>query len=1041
MTSILYEDGAEQRQRLRQRVTAIVKHVARLLPDQGPIGMFIHHNTLHAFQHLPFHQAVAEASRLYGTEPYMQESAYRSALQRGRIRFHDLRQVLQSEDTPAPPGYPEALLPFGTLQELSLRFELSAEDAPVRRFLMEEMGRLRAFRSDIPAEARERLLQESIPWLRAMLERGELSEVALALTGTHDVAAATAQLRTTLELGLNRAHLLRQLERDPQGLVLHGLWTLCRQHLDDQETDTCAPVEQLRVSPRLSLVTGEDLDRQVHRVLIPMLEGFLDQGQAYWPMPGRERGFYLASRDLLSIGAAPPIPWLRLAGVAFQQQAQRHLDAVDVIVDELESLGAEEHLWEDLLLETALTLKGWAGMMARLERRPDELRDHPVPARLADFLAVRLTLDRAAVMELVRRTYGRQVSLVDLPTQLGAPAAPDGGQLAWRTFQLCEVAGLSPPRLLEASTQELEGLGAGLTWFNELERRRIFHEAYERRHRKEVLAGMQQNAALQNQIEPVPAKVQFIFCIDEREESIRRHLEELDPAYETLGAVGFYNFPIAFKGIDHVHPDRLCPAVQRPIRAVVEVPAQEPERTLRRRRDKRSQLGRALWSGYRGSRSLGNGFLWSALGGWVAALPLITRLVSPRHAARARELVEQAWAPKPTTRLVALRDTPHGAGEQGLPVGFDPAEAAHRVFQVLEEMGITTGLAELVVVLGHGSTSWNNPHGSSYECGACSGHKGGTNARLFAQAANHPEVRAELAKLGAPVPTTTWFVGGIHDTANCDVELYDLDLVPTSHREVLEEATRALDAARTLSAHERCRRFESAPLQLSPAAALRHVQARAQSLAQPRPEYGHCTNAVCYVGRRWNTRGLFLDRRAFLVSYNPDGDPHGQILERILTSVAPVGAGISLEYYFSFVDNEGYGCGTKLPHNVTALLGVMNGHLSDLRTGLPRQVVEIHEPVRLLTVVETTPECIIEIAERQPVIQELVGNQWIQLATFNPRTGAMHVFQHGSFRSFEPDADATLSQVQTSRDWYGGHREHLPLARVLAGLTQGGQSC
>ena len=48
------------------------------------------------------------------------------------------------------------------------------------------------------------------------------------------------------------------------------------------------------------------------------------------------------------------------------------------------------------------------------------------------------------------------------------------------------------------------------------------------------------------------------------------------------------------------------------------------------------------------------------------------------------------------------------------------------------------------------------------------------------------------------------------------------------------------------------------------------------------------------------------------------------------------------------MDNTGYGCGTKLPHNIAALLGVMDGATSDLRTGLPWQMVEIHEPMRLL---------------------------------------------------------------------------------------------
>ena len=94
------------------------------------------------------------------------------------------------------------------------------------------------------------------------------------------------------------------------------------------------------------------------------------------------------------------------------------------------------------------------------------------------------------------------------------------------------------------------------------------------------------------------------------------------------------------------------------------------------------------------------------------------------------------------------------------------------------------------------------------------------------------------------------------------------------------------------------------------------------------------------------------------MSYDPTIDSNHGVLERILAAVGPVGAGISLEYYFSSVDNETFGCGTKLPHNVTGLIGVMNGHQSDLRTGLPLQMVELHEPMRLLLIVDATPEAL-----------------------------------------------------------------------------------
>jgi hypothetical protein len=72
-----------------------------VLPAQGPIGVFIHHNTLHAFEHLPFEEAVAEASRLLGAEPYMSEEDYRVQMRKGRIEPRDVEAVLDEEDNAA----------------------------------------------------------------------------------------------------------------------------------------------------------------------------------------------------------------------------------------------------------------------------------------------------------------------------------------------------------------------------------------------------------------------------------------------------------------------------------------------------------------------------------------------------------------------------------------------------------------------------------------------------------------------------------------------------------------------------------------------------------------------------------------------------------------------------------------------------------------------------------------------------------------------------------------------------------------------------
>src|SRR6516162_4044602 len=78
-----------------QKLKKVIEHAAHLLPAQGPITVFIHHNTLHAFEDLPFTEAVKRAARVFGCQPYLSEDRYRQELGRGRIRFADLEAVVR----------------------------------------------------------------------------------------------------------------------------------------------------------------------------------------------------------------------------------------------------------------------------------------------------------------------------------------------------------------------------------------------------------------------------------------------------------------------------------------------------------------------------------------------------------------------------------------------------------------------------------------------------------------------------------------------------------------------------------------------------------------------------------------------------------------------------------------------------------------------------------------------------------------------------------------------------------------------------------
>jgi uncharacterized protein YbcC (UPF0753/DUF2309 family) len=109
----------------------------------------------------------------------------------------------------------------------------------------------------------------------------------------------------------------------------------------------------------------------------------------------------------------------------------------------------------------------------------------------------------------------------------------------------------------------------------------------------------------------------------------------------------------------------------------------------------------------------------------------------------------------------------------------------------------------------------------------------------------------------------------------------------------------------------------------------------------------------------------------------------------------------------------------------------MDGPASDLRTGLPWQMTEIHEPVRLLWVIETTPEVMQSIIDRNEFIRLMCVNQWVKLATLSPDSEVVHMYRRGRFEVYRPEAHE-LPTAPSSTDWYRGWRDHLEFAEVLS---------
>jgi len=956
----------------------VVDEVAHLLPAQPPLHAFVHHNTLHAFEHLPFETAVIEASARFGTQPYPSEAAFREHLASGRILPRDLDAVLADDDATGD----EEVFPGGPrrreLHALRLRNLFEVPAASAVGWHLHETDLLRTFHRSCGSGARARLLASARDQLGgASRLRGDLVPRTLAAMWRH-LAAAASGAPSPARVGV-------------------------------------------RARDRIRSAGGPDTDTWVHPVLIRLCAGFLDQGVAYWRMPDREVGLLRVFRRLYGLPGPPPDRWMRGLAETLRRQEEENWDAERTLRAALQELRVPADQVHAVLEATLLSLRGWAGMIRHLEERPDRAPIEAPPARLLDYAAVQLTLDAHAAAHAQRVLARAQRRGAARPA--GAAQTPNLS-LVYEGFLCAQMCGVGPlelslPANARAWLREVEA-------FSSEQRRRLLHLAYERRHRVGVLDGLLAHARLAPTVHPRP-RFQAIFCIDDREESIRRHLEEILPEVETFGYAGFFGVTMAYQGLEDVRPRPLCPVVVQPTHFIDEVAVEEEEEADFARN--RRLHARATHSFGIGSKTLFRGGFVAALLGLGAVLPLIARCLFPRWTERAAHHGAHRLARRPRTRLRIERRPETRA--DGLRVGYTIDEMATVVESALRTIALTEDFSPVVLVLGHGSSSLNNPHEAAHDCGATGGGRGGPNARAFAAFANEPGVRAALRARGIDIPAQTRFVGGYHNTCDGSLTYYDVESLPAGTIAELEQAQATLAEASRRESHERCRRFDGAPLSIDEERAVEHVEAHAYDLAQPRPEYGHATNAVCIVGRRARTRGLFLDRRAFLVSYDPTTDPSGDILAGVLKAVGPVGAGINLEYYFSFVDNAGYGCGTKLPHNITGLIGVMDGHASDLRTGLPWQMVEIHEPVRLLTIVEAEPATLQRILATAPDLARLIENRWIQVVAWSPTEATFWVFDRGRFVLHTPDS-TEIPIVDRSVDFYRGRRGYLGPAHVRA---------
>ena len=113
------------------------------------------------------------------------------------------------------------------------------------------------------------------------------------------------------------------------------------------------------------------------------------------------------------------------------------------------------------------------------------------------------------------------------------------------------------------------------------------------------------------------------------------------------------------------------------------------------------------------------------------------------------------------------------------------------------------------------------------------------------------------------------------------------------------------------------------------------------------------------------------------------------------------------------------------------LLGVANGMEGDLRTGLPSQMIEVHEPARLLIAVEQSTAVLDRAIDRIGKLRQWLDHEWVRLASVHPDTRDTKLYAGGDWQPIDLPANFTTPAGRCSRDIYEGKTETLPVHRLL----------
>lgn len=466
-------------------------------------------------------------------------------------------------------------------------------------------------------------------------------------------------------------------------------------------------------------------------------------------------------------------------------------------------------------------------------------------------------------------------------------------------------------------------------------------------------------------LEDTPA-AQLVFCIDTRSELIRRNIENKGN-YGTFGYAGFFGIAMDYQAPFSGIVRKSCPPILQSAYVVTEEEKNTSSQKLNTLAETYKKESFKEYFLHRMKNILPSAFGFVEGAGLAYAYQLLKRTFA------APSSLSKPSLPVEHTCQTHIETAPEKAS-------LSLAEEAMIVKSAFDLMGWKV-FAPLVVFVGHGSHTANNPFASSLDCGACAASPGRHNARMLALLANKQEVRNFLLKnYQLNIPQTTWFLGAEHNTTTDEILLFDAS-APKEFLPAIENLKTDLKKAQKTATQERLGNSNS----------LHTAYKKSTDWSETRPEWGLAKNAGFVIAPRSLTQHLQLEGQCFLHSYQWQTDLDGSALNAILNGPMVVTQWINNHYYFSTVDNHHYGSGSKITHNIIGKFGVVQGNGGDLKTGLPLQSVKssdheyYHAPQRLSVFINAPKNKIDQLLNDNPHLKQLIENQWIHLLVIDPK--------------------------------------------------------